>query len=99
MKSAIVTTTINVPVLLEEYIKNTIKYKHDCMFIIIGDKKTPAEAKVYCMGLKKTYNVDLEYLDVEDQEKYLKRFPELHNHLVWSSIQRRNIGMLMAYEK
>ncbi len=99
MKSAIVTTTINVPKLLENYIKNVKQYKHDCIFIIIGDKKTPPEAKPYCLKLQKKYNVELEYLDVDDQVEYLKRFPELGEHLVFNSIQRRNIGMLLAYEK
>ncbi len=98
MKSAIVTTTINVPKLLEDYVKNVKKYKHDCIFIIIGDKKTPPEAKLYCLGLQKKYKVSIEYLDPEEQEKYLKRFPELGSHLVYNSIQRRNIGMLKAYE-
>ena len=48
MKTAIITTTINIPVLLEDYIKDGQKYNHDFFFIIIGDKKTPPETKKFC---------------------------------------------------
>lgn len=99
MKTAIITTTINVPTLLENYVKNVKQNKHDCFFVVIGDKKTPAETKKYCSDLAKKEGIDVIYMDVEDQEKYLEKFPELRDHLVYNSIQRRNIGLVVAYEK
>ena len=98
MKTAIITTTINIPRLIEDYIINIRRYKHDCFFVIIGDKKTPAETKNYCNKIKKKYEAEIHYLDVNDQVKYLKKFPELNRHLVYNSIQRRNIALVFAYE-
>lgn len=100
MKIAIVTTTINVPVLLEAYIKNALKYKHkDVGFIVIGDKKTPPEAKTFCLKLARKFPYEMIFQDVNDQAVYLKQYPELAAHLPYNSIQRRNIGLLLAYEK
>ena len=49
MKTTITTTTIHVPYLIEDYIKDVIKHnrQNDVDFVITGDKKTPAEAKEY----------------------------------------------------
>lgn len=99
MKTAIITTTINVPVLLEDYIKDGQKYEHDFFFVVIGDKKTPPETKKFCEELKEKYTIEIYCLDVEDQKEYLKKYPELDQHLLYNSIQRRNIGTLLAYEK
>ena len=98
MKTAIITTTINVPTLLADYAKNVKKYKHDAFFVVIGDKKTPKATKPYCKKIAKQFKVTIEYLDIPDQLKYLRKFPELNKHLVYNSIQRRNIGILLAYE-
>lgn len=99
MKHAIVTTTINVPVVLEAYVKDVIKHKHDCFFVVIGDRKTPTEAKKYCLDLSVKTGMEIIFMDVDDQIKYLKDFPELDEHVQWNCIQRRNIGILHAYEK
>ena len=99
METAIVTTTINVPIVIEKYIKDAIKYGYkDSVFIIRGDKKTPSGAKAYCQKIAKKYKYQIYFLDVSDQVRYLKKYPELAEHLVYNSIQRRNIGILMAYE-
>ena len=100
MKTTIVTTTIHVPVLLREYIANVKKYGHsEVDYIIIGDKKTPNEVRDFCSVLAKDSGYHIEYMDVPQQEGYLKKFPELNAHLVYNSIQRRNIGILKAYEQ
>lgn len=98
MKTAIITTTINVPKLLAAYAQNVKQYKHEAFFVVIGDKKTPSATKSYCQQVAKKYQVAIHYLDVADQLKYLRRFPELKKHLPYNSIQRRNIGILLAYE-
>jgi len=86
MRTAIVTTTINVPTLLKDY------KKLKCDIIVIGDKRTPPETATFCE------QNDISYFDVKSQLHYLKRFPELKKYLPYNSIQRRNIGILMAYE-
>lgn len=99
MRTAIVTTTINMPVFLKDYTRNVKNNKHDALFVVIGDKKTPLAVKDYCRDLENDTSVEIKYLDVEDQEKYLTDFPELGNHLLYNSIQRRNIGILIAYQR
>src|SRR3989344_4406524 len=95
--TAIVTTTIYVPKLLAAYAKDAKKYEHGVLFIVIADKKTPREAEDFCASLKKQ-GVEIEYFSCARQEKYLSRFRALKKHLLWNSIQRRNVGMLYAYE-
>ena len=96
---AVVTTTINVPHFLEDYCKDFKIHNHtDVIFIIIGDKKTPDEAKSYCERLAERYEYAVEYYDVTQQRSYLAGFPELDAYLPYNSVQRRNIGMVRAYE-
>ena len=96
MKTTIVTTTINIPVLLERYAQNARNYGHtDLDFIVIGDRKSPAETAEFCRKVDRLY--PCAYFDIPAQEKYLAGFPELWRHIRFDCIQRRNIGMLMAY--
>jgi hypothetical protein len=98
MKTTIVTTTIYVPKALEKYGQNAKFYGHqDLDFVVIGDKKTPAETRAFCESVSRNY-YPCEYLGVEDQQAYLERFPRLWQHLPFHSIQRRNIGLLKAWE-
>ncbi len=57
----------------------------DWQLIVIGDKKTPPDFK-----LKRG-----KYISPEEQEKYDKK---LSDAIGWNSIQRRNIGFLLAYD-
>lgn len=98
MRTAIVTTTIHVPQLLSEYAANASLFGHDDLaFIVIGDRKTPPQAAEFCKSLNQHYPCF--YLDIKAQQEYLERFPELSSHLRYDSIQRRNIGLLLAYER
>lgn len=98
MKTTIVTTTIYIPRTLEEYARNARFYGHpDLNFIVIGDKKTPPETQAFCDTITSTY-YPCEYLSVDAQESYLRRYPALWKHLPFNSIQRRNIGLLKAWE-
>ncbi len=97
MKTTIVTTTINIPVLLQRYAENAKHYGHsDLDFIVIGDRKSPPETADFCHTISREYPCP--YLDITAQKKYLDRFPQLWEHLKFDSIQRRNIGILLAYE-
>ena len=98
MKTTIVTTTIYVPATLDKYGRNAKFYGHtDLSFVVIGDMKTPAEARLYCESISSKY-YPCSYLGIDDQRTYLERYPALWNHLPLNSIQRRNIGLLKAWE-
>ncbi len=98
-KSAIVTTTIYVPKLLDAYAKDAQAHGHAPLFVVVGDKKTPAETESYCADLAARTGLRVEYFSPVQQDEYLSKFPSLKEHLVWNSIQRRNVGMLYAYEE
>jgi hypothetical protein len=98
MKIAIVTTTINVPTLFADYAADAVKYGHkDAEFIVIGDRKTPAGAEEFCRKAAQESGLPVRWYGVPEQEKFLKDFPELVAHLPWNSVQRRNIGHLIAW--
>src|SRR5271154_2469189 len=93
MKVSIVTTTIHQPDFLLAYLENTKRHNHDVEFIVIGDVKTPRTASEFCSKIERCL-----FMGINEQEKYLKRFPRLREHLPFSSISRQNIGRLLAYE-
>lgn len=97
--SAIVTTTIYVPKLLDSYAEDAKKHGHAPLFVVVGDKKTPAETAEYCAQLAERTGLRVEYFSPERQDSYLARFPKLKEHIQWNCIQRRNVGILYAYEE
>lgn len=101
MKTTITTTTIHVPHLIEDYVKDIIKFdrQEQVDFVITGDRKTPASAKEYCRELEKKYGILIQFMDVDDQEQYLKKHPLLKGYLPWNCIQRRQVAILKAYEQ
>ena len=101
MKIAIITTTINYPYLLIDYAKDFIKNKkkHDLIFVVAGDNKTPSKTYNLSEIIKKKYDLDLVYLDKKKQNTYLSKFKKLKKFLPWNSVQRRNVALLYAYEK
>ena len=64
-----------------------------------GDKKTPVEAKDFCVASAKEFGIECIYQTPEDQIEWLKTYPELGEEIPWNSIQRRNLAILLAYEK
>ncbi len=97
----LVITTINVPTLLEGYADNFEKHGHlkDVSTIIIGDRKTPHEACRKLAQRLKGRGFDVCYVGLEEQEKYMDRFPKMKPLIPYNSDNRRNIGYLMAVEK
>jgi hypothetical protein len=66
---------------------------------VTGDKKTPAEAKDFCEASAKEFGIECIYQTPDDQVEWLKKYPELGEEIPWNSIQRRNLAILLAYEK
>lgn len=95
---AIVTTTIFVPKLLDSYAEDAKKHSHNVLFVVVGDKKTPPETEEYCLQLAKKSGFRVDYFSPERQEEYLSQWSKLRDHIQWNCIQRRNVGMLYAYE-
>lgn len=97
MKTTIVTTTINVPNFLQGYVQNIKKFGHENVsFIVVGDRKSALATAEFCDGIP-----DCEYLDTVSQISYMSRWQEtadLLSHLPYDSVERRNIGILKAYE-
>lgn len=97
-KTAIVTTTIRMPEMLEDYCKNARHYKHAGIHtFVVGDKKTPPEVSAFCNRLSSTYETTVQFLGIEDQEEALKDFPQLAKIVPYNSACRKLLGMLIAY--
>lgn len=97
--SAIITTTINVPTLLRDYLADAQEHGHVVKIIVAGDRKTPAEVPAYCAELQRAFGSEVLYMGVDAQEEYLHQFPRLATFLPWNSVQRRNVAILKAYEE
>ncbi len=86
MRKFIVTTTINPPTeALKKFASMT-----DWVMIIVGDKKTPHSDY---------YKLEDKYPNVfyfHPSDQYL-RFPKLSDLIGWNCIQRRNLGLVLAY--
>lgn len=100
MKVTITTTTINVPYLIEDYIKDIIKHERQDYvdFVITGDKKTPRETAEFCKEMQDQYKIPVLYMDVEAQNEFMKDFKPIDNFIPWNCLQRRNIAILKAYK-
>ncbi len=95
---ALVTTTIRVPRFLDELLQNAQTFGHaeQLSVVVVGDRKTPAEAAEFLVGLDRRYPVRVTYLDLGAQRHLLRRWPSLDLFLRYDSIQRRNVGYLQA---
>jgi hypothetical protein len=100
MKTCIVLTTINEPVLLKGYAENLNKFgKPDFGFIVIGDVATPHEKARKTIADIKDQGYDAEYYDIPKQKKWLRNYPEIAKIVPYKTDNRRNLGFLMAAEK
>jgi len=104
MKVSVVVTTISVPVFLLEYFRNLRESefpKNDVTFLVVGDEKSPYNAKVFSR-LHSDYPV--EYWEPGDQTAWLfQHFPDLQEKILSlitpkNSPRRRNFGYLRALE-
>ncbi len=95
MKFALVTTTINIPHLLNDYALNFKNFGwDDVIFVIAGDKKTPITIDNFCKDMESKFNYKVYYLDLEQQEKINA---DLHKYIPFNCPERRNFAILFAY--
>ncbi len=98
MKTAIVTTTINIPTFLDDICKNSTQYNHkDIKIIVVGDKKTPIEITSFLQKLSNKFSIKIDYYDLEKQEKKLSRFKDLLSIIPYNSGARKLLGNFIAY--
>lgn len=100
-KAYLVFTTINVPKIAEQFCSNFEKFGHenDVGIIIIGDRKSPDKASFDICNRLQNQGFDIEYFDIEKQERWLKDYPEFKKIIPYNSDNRRNIGFLIALER
>ena len=84
MKTALITTTINVPRVLSLY----RAHDPDVMFFVAGDLKTPLETDIFCGEIDKCV-----YLSPELQKMHNYKSSEL---IGWNNDSRRNVALLEA---
>ena len=64
---------------------------------MIGDKKTPPEARQFCERLTSIYRIPIQYMEIEEQEQVLEDYPKLKQIVPHNSACRKILGMLIAY--
>jgi hypothetical protein len=96
----IVFTTIFHPVVLEDLFKNISSYGHlnEVKVIIVGDRKTPETIKILAQSINER-GLEVEYLDIDAQEKWGGKYSPFYSRLPFDNETRRNIGYLKALEE
>ena len=87
MRTALVTTTINVPTVLKLFQHNhALNRVNDPAFFVAGDLKTPSEAEAFCKTIPNCF-----YLSPKKQDEW-----KCSALIPFNCIQRRNIAILEA---
>lgn len=99
MSTAFVLTTVNKPVVLEQFLDNCQEYGHsDVEFIIIGDIASHPDTESFIQHLSERGGRVLYYSAIA-QEQLLRRVPKFQQFLPYNTVQRRNLGYLLAGER
>jgi hypothetical protein len=96
-KTVVVTSTINVPTFLDSICKNAVDHGMTYLGIVIGDEKTPVEARTYCNRLSEEYGIENKYYDLEDQYRILDDYKEFLDFIPHNNNVRKMIGTWLAY--
>jgi len=96
----IVTTTIRSLGFVSEYLNHFRQYSglNQIVFWIIGDRKSPMNCSEEAAGYR-DQGLDLRWLDIAAQDKWMARFHDLGTLIPYDSESRRSIGYLMALEE
>lgn len=97
-KTVIATTTIRVPKLIEDCAPKIARYhKEDVAWYIMGDTKTPPEARQLCETVSEKAGMLIRYFNIKDQEERLKDWPELLGLVPYKSYVRKLLANFIAY--
>jgi len=97
-QTVLVTTTIRVPTFLKLVCENAARHgRTDFACLVIGDTKTPADARSFCQTLAQQTGISIEYFDIADQERALADHPALSRLIPLNSGVRKQIGLFLAY--
>lgn len=93
----IVATTIFDGAFIAEYCDHLEKLGQldRARFYVVGDLNTP-DACRHAADSARDRGMDVVYLGVEEQRRFLKDLPELDARIPWKTDNRRNVGFLMA---
>lgn len=89
----IVTTTIHVPKVLSQYVKDFQRHGHEYLVVVAGDQKSPPETAAFCRSLPHVV-----YLDVAAQYALFKNL-KLYHYIPFNSIARRNFAYLYCIKQ
>jgi len=97
--AALVLTTINDPVILEDYTQNFERFGHlhSVKVFVIPDRKTPPSVFDRCAQLRQR-GLQVVCPTLEEQGSYLGKFDGLARLIPFNSDNRRNVGFLMALD-
>ena len=102
MKIAFITTTINKPVFLIDYIKQFKKIlnnqNYTIEFFIIGDRKSPKNTLNYLKQIFLGTNFNYHYFDEKKCNNFLRKNPFLKKIFPINNAVRKYIGNLIAYK-
>lgn len=99
MKFAFITTTINKPIFLEDYLKNfKLHKKSNVEFFVIGDRKTPKNVTSYLKSLEKKYKYKIHYYDFEKTQRFIKNNKSIVKIFPKDNAVRKYIGNILAYK-
>jgi hypothetical protein len=93
MRITLITTTIHVPELLNEYARKFSSKNDKLNFIIAGDRKTP-DLSGFCEGIESKFGIQAECLTLKAEEELSEG---LYKHIPLDSVPRRNFAILKAY--
>lgn len=98
-RTSLVATTINDPVLLDDYLANFAKFGHldNVDVVLVPDRKTPQGAYTRCQDLTRK-GLRCACPSLEEQDAYLRKLGVPPDFIPYNSDNRRNVGYLMAWE-
>ena len=98
-KTVLVTTTIRVPKFLEGVCKNALmnNREENLSLMVVGDKKTPNEAREFCSAISDRYRIPIHFYGPEEQEKKLAQHPRLLKLMPYNHGSRKLVGNFIAY--